>query len=473
MSNPTAVDLQRYATDPMSFFADLILPVSGHPRLGDVMADFQREAFAALSPTLLAITTGRTPPIDKFWLERTKGASKDGDIAACLLWLLAFSPRPIECRAGASDFDQVNELRKSLRGLLRVNDWLTGRIVVQNTRIINTITESSLDFLTSDATGSHGSRPDVTVLNELSHGVDLEFASTLCDDADKLANSVVIMATNAGHIDTWQHKWRESIRQQAETDPHVFFQRVDQPAPWISTAKLASAKSRNSDSRFRRLWGGVWTTGGGDAIDERDIERAITLPGPILEREANYIYGAGLDLGVRRDRCGLAVVGLIPGLGKVRVCNTRSWEPNGGDIDLRAVRAEILALHETYHFEMVAYDPFQAHLLSQDLAAEGVRMVEMQFTGGNLSTMARDLLTVFRDSKIELYDDEQLLGDLKTLSISERPGGFGYKLTAPSNAAGHADTAIALACILPAALKAAMEIPRNESTDIFLEQIYF
>lgn len=467
MSNPTAADLQRYAADPMAFFADLILPVSGRPRLGDVWVGFQREAFAALTPTLMAVAAGNTPPIDKFWLERTKGASKDGDIAAALLWLLAFSPRPVECRAGASDFDQVNELRKSLRGLIRANDWLNGRIQVQNTRIVNTVTESVLDFLTSDATGSHGSRPDVTVLNELSHGVDLEFASTLCDDSDKLANSVVIMATNAGFSDTWQWQWREAARKQAATDSHVFFQRVDYPAPWISPKKLADAKARNSDSRYRRLWGGVWTTGGGDAIDERDIERAITLPGPILEREAGYIYGAGLDLAVRRDHCGLGVVGLIPGSGKVRVCNVRSWEPNGGDIDLRQVRAEILALHEVYHFEMVAYDPFQAHLLSQDLAAEGVRMVEMQFTGQNLSIMARDLLTSFRDGHIELYDDSQLLGDLRALSIAERPGGFGYKLTAPSNATGHADTAIALACILPAALKAAMEAPILDS------QVYY
>jgi len=466
VNNPSASDLQRYMVDPMAFFADLTLPVSAKPRFGDCMTDFQRETFEALCPTLLAVAAGNVPPIDRYWIERTKGASKDGDIAASLSWLLGFSPRPLEMRAGASDFDQVNELRKSLRSLLRVNDWLLGRIAVQTTKILNATTESSLDFLTSDAMGSHGSRPDVTVLNELSHGVDEEFASTLCDDADKLANSVIVMATNSGFEGTWQERWRDSIREQAKSDPTVYFQKVAEPAPWISPKKLEAAKRRNSASRYARLWKGIWTVGGGDAIDEQDIERALVLDGPTFSPEPHFLYGAGIDLGVRRDRCGFVIVGVIPGSGKVKVCNARSWAPpDGGDIDLRAVRETILGAHRTYHFAKVKFDPFQAALLSQDLQADGVPMSEMTFSGQNLDRMARDLLTMFRDKRIELYDDDQLLADLRALSIAERPGGFGYKLTAPSGPSGHADLGIALACILPVALATAMEQAYQDEPD--------
>jgi len=455
---PTAEQVRTYASDPLAFLSGLRLPVPQKPRLGDCIADFQREAFEALAPTLLAVAVGRVPPVDRYWIERTKGASKDGDIAACLLWLLAFSPRPLEMRAGASDFDQVNELRKSLRGLVRANEWLSARIKIQTTKILNEATGSALDFLTSDATGSHGSRPDVTVVNEMSHGVDEEFASTLCDDADKVAGSVVILATNAGFVGTWQHKWREANRLQAETDESVFFQKVSEPALWISPKKLAAAKSRNSNSRYRRLWRGIWSVGGGDAIDEADIERATQLPGPIHQCEPGWLYAAGLDLGIRRDRCGFVVVRVMLGGGVVQVCDARSWEPpEGGTIDLRHVRQVIGESHRLYRFVRVAYDPYQAVLLSQDLMADGVPMAEVTFNGQNLDIMARAILAAFRDSHIELYDDPQLLADLRALNISERRG-FGYKLTAPSNASGHADLGTALACILPSAIKAATSL---------------
>jgi hypothetical protein len=260
----------------------------------------------------------------------------------------------------------------------------------------------------------------------------------------------------------------------AETTTTTFFQKVAEPAPWISPAKLENAKRRNSDSRYRRLWLGEWTTGGGDAISEADLEAACTLPGPIFDPERRYLYGAGLDLGVRRDRCGFVVVGVVPGSGKLRVVHARSWAPPaGGDIDLRSVREEILECHARYRLSLVSYDPFQAALLSQDLTADGVPMAEMTFSGVNLDRMARDLLTAFRDKRIELFDDAQLLADLRSLSITERAGGFGYKLTAPSGSGGHADLGIALACVLPAALTTAMEPAAIQGPDVYVEQMVF
>jgi len=57
----------------------------------DVMAEFQRERFAGINPALLSVSRGEKPAFGRHWWEATKGASKDSDLAVCLLWLLAFT----------------------------------------------------------------------------------------------------------------------------------------------------------------------------------------------------------------------------------------------------------------------------------------------------------------------------------------------------------------------------------------------
>ena len=60
--------------------------------------------------------------------------------------------------------------------------------------------------------GHLGSRPTVTVCNELSHCSSEGFISTMLDNADKIPNNLCIIATNAGHLESWQYRWRENYR---------------------------------------------------------------------------------------------------------------------------------------------------------------------------------------------------------------------------------------------------------------------
>ena len=86
------IDLIAMQENPERFQQDICLATgSGPRRFGDVMADFQRERFAAVNPSLLAVARHEAPPIPRFWDERTKGASQghrlDGEplVVACLL----------------------------------------------------------------------------------------------------------------------------------------------------------------------------------------------------------------------------------------------------------------------------------------------------------------------------------------------------------------------------------------------------
>jgi len=462
MRTITAEQAKVYVRDPFRFFQELLIPTAyGTSLFRDAWAPFQAEFFRAVSPSLLAVSRGIKGPLRGFWLERTKGASKDSDVGACLLWFLLFSPRPLRLEAGADGQAQILETYESMVEVIARNPWMQDRLTVRVTRIFCGATRCRLAFLTSDnktaGASKHGSRPDVTLCNELSHVSNKGFIQTMLDNADKVPTNLKIVCTNAGEVRTWQWDWRERYKE----DPLWWFQKVDRPAPWIDEDALADARLRNSTSRYNRLWGGIWTSGEGDALDERDVAAAISPNRkPMTGKEENYIFVSGLDLGIKHDHSALVTLGARMGSGKVRLARTRKWKPQAdtGKVDLIAVRA---AVKEEYDFFSgdgsyskhiwIGYDPYQAELMAQDLKKMNLPMAEWTFTGRHLDQMARDILAAFRSRVIELYECPELIDDFYRLSIKESKYGL-QKLTAVSDETGHADLATAFAIALPLAL---------------------
>ncbi len=453
--SPTKVE--AYSESPLSFVGEMVIPgPSGPIRFDRVWADFQEEMFEAVEPCLLAVAAGHRPEKRGFWLERTKGGSKDSDVGLCLLWLLIFSPRPLLMEAGADDQSQAKETYKAMQVVATLNPWIDARLTFHKSRILCEETGSVLEFLTTDSTGAHGSRPAVTVCNELSHVSNRDFIATMMDNAAKVPNNLTVICTNAGRARSWQHEWREHYRENSRW----YFQKLDEPAPWVSPDDIEEARVRNSTSRFNRLWKGIWGSGEGDALDATDITACVVRKGPILVPGHGWVFVSGLDLGVKNDHSALVVLGVQLGSGKVTLAHCERWAPGAdGQVDLGAVRQ---AHRDAWHrYEMVwcGFDPSQAHLMAQDLSRMGVPMAEWPFVGQRLDKMARDLMTTFRNRKIELYPDDGLLDDLYRLNIVERR--YGYKLEAVSDERGHADTATALAIALPLAL----EMTQIESVD--------
>ncbi len=304
---PTPEQIKRYSAAPLAFIAELMIPGARGPvRFGDAMADFQRETFAALAPALLAVACGSKPPIGRYWIERTKGGSKDSDLACAILWLVAFTRRPLTGQVGAADADQADELRRAAVAILRLNPWLEQRVEIRASEVRSHATESIVEIIAADKAGSHGARPDVLILNELSHVTRQEFAENLLDNAAKVPHGLAIIATNAGFTDTWQERWRAI----AKTSGRWAFHQFTQPAPWLDPAEIAEAERRNSRSRYLRLWWGVWSTGGGDALDADDLAAAFDATArPLISTEPEFGFAAGLDLGIRRGHAAITVLG--------------------------------------------------------------------------------------------------------------------------------------------------------------------
>lgn len=453
------MDMLRYQTDPAAFQRDIVLPTGQGPRrFADIMADFQAERFAIVNPSLIAVARHEPPPISRVWDERTKGASKDTDWSVNLLWLLAFSRRPLRMQVGAFDAEQASEVRLIIRDVLRqdapVNTFLREVIDVQADQIVNAHTGGIIEIMTSDKWGSHGSRIDVLLLNELTHQPSDGFAETLMDNCDKMPNSLVVIATNSGHDPSWQLQWKRLF----QTSDRWRVMEYSRPSPWVSDAALAESAKRNPAGRFERLWHGVWSAEESDpAIDPADLAAAF-VPGllPLDRAERDFDYVAGLDLAIVRHAAALVVLGIDrsrTGFGRIRLAAVKVWRaPSGRRIDLQAIEDACFAAHAAYSLQGLTIDFWQAAFMGQRLARgagdfglakprfdhfglppparPAVPVIEFMPHSKNLQAVATAVREAFADRRVMLYENADLKADLKRLRLVERPNSS-FRLMSP------------------------------------------
>src|SRR5262249_51635427 len=147
---------------------------------------------------------------------------------------------------------------------------------------------------------------------------------------------------------------------------------------------------------FERLWGNLWSTGGGDALTEADINAAFKehlrpLPPPSEFAKprgvltAGWHFVAGLDLGGTRGNSALCVLAVrnrgtwedVSDHGRIRLAYTQQWKPERGKkVDLSDVEGRILTLHRAYRFQQINFDPHQAVHMGQRLSKSLLWMQE-------------------------------------------------------------------------------------------------
>lgn len=447
----------RSSSDFMTFVRGLKIDSQFGPQVFErCIAPFQRDCFEDLAPNLHALREGKKPKDRRWWIERTKKASKDADLAIVCLWLVAFPHRPFYAQIGAANKEQASIIKERMANLLHWNPWLNEHVeIVQwevrsKHRMTGGQPLAHIHIMSSDIAGAHGGTPDLLIINELSHVTKWEFVENLMDNAEGVAQGMVIIATNAGFKGTKAEVWRNNAISSDSWKVHCWAK----PAPWHSLEAIRDAKARNPHSRFRRLWWGIWASGKGDALSEEDIERCFTFNEPILLPEPGWLYVGGLDLGVSHDHSGLVSLGINERLQKLKLVQWRAWVPGvNSEVDLMSVEDACYQMHLTYGFQFLFYDPDQAKLMAQRLIRKGVPMKQMTFSSySNLTAMANSLIQVVEAGKLEMYDDPdyRMRRDLGKFDLVEKS--YGFRLEAVSDEFGHADVGTALVITLPFAV---------------------
>ncbi len=439
---------------PAQFRNRLVIEQSGKPvRLASVIDDWQAIDFENLDGGWQTVAgMPSTGPVHlRGFLERGRGHSKTCDTAIMVAWSMFAAQRPIRGVWCAADKEQGQLAIDALATLCRLNPVLARVLDVQRTSVSNRQTGSVLTVISSDADSSYGLLPDFVVCDELVHWTDESgerLFHSLLSSAAKKTNCMLLIITNAGR--GLGESWQWNVREAAHADPAWYFARLDGPvASWITPALLDEQQRFLPPKVFSRLWGNEWTGTAGDALDEQIIRAAVNLRGPIMARpDGNWHFLAGLDIGVLHDRAALVLVGVKQGEPHIVLARCQSWTP---PVDLTDVERTIRRWHQTYRISRLVADPYEARLLLQSLRRFGIVSDEMTFSPTNLHLMAQTILETFNSGAISLYDDAQLLRDLKRINIVERP--FGWKIEAPKDRTGHCDSAMALAVVLPAAVR--------------------
>jgi len=333
--------------------------------------------------------------------------------------------------------------------------------------------------------GSHGARPDVVILDELTHQRDKDFASTLLDNADKMPCSLVVVVTNAGFDPSWQLDWKRTFGTQRRWR---ILEYAGRP-PWISKAAIAEAEVRNSPNRFLRLWRGVWTSDTETALSPADVQASVTMESGMDGTEPGWVFVGGLDIGLAKHSTAFVVLGMHvghleqlagperqvsstaralidagladepepdepesvhhQGTNRLRLADIRCWKPGPGRrVSLDMVKSAILGAHRKYRLAGLSFDPYQGEHLAEQLEKEGVPMVRTPQTTVSLQEQAVALIESFQQKTIDIFDENALVSDLKRLQLKDT--GQKVRLVSPelkagdSGGTGHGDAASAL-----------------------------
>ncbi|MFH1919083.1 MAG: terminase large subunit, partial [Planctomycetota bacterium] len=443
----------------------------GPVKLSEVQDPWQETDFLALDAGWQRAAGQKIAPdtISRGWLERPRGHAKSSDVMVMATWCLFASRKQISGVVAAVDRDQAKLDRDHVERLVRLNKWLQPILRVDQWKITNVKTGSTLEILASDVASSYGLLLDFAVCDEVSLWPKRDLFDSILSAVAKRSTCLLLCAGNAGFRDSWVWSLRESIR----TDEAWFFSRLEGPiASWISESNLQEQRRLLPPVAYNRLWMNLWSSGGGDALMSEDIDAAFNPALSPMTYAPHWTFCAGVDLGLKRH-CASVVVVAVPAGGRsgpIRLAHHKLWRPTpGGKVNTLEVERHLLDCIEKFDLERIAFDPWQMEHLAQRLEvltdehrrSAGRRfhqkpfMMEIPPTAANLRKTAGLTIEFFRDRRVQCYPCEPLRTDLRKLRCEEKS--YGVRLVSPDDATGHGDTFSAFALALLVAHELAAE----------------
>jgi hypothetical protein len=287
-------------------------------------------------------------------------------------------------------------------------------------------TGASLTVESSDGASAYGTRPWLTVVDELGAWPQTtnhrRLWSAIVSAVPKVPGARLLVIGTAGSpTGLGAEVWAE-----AEGSPYWHTSRAPGPSPWWTDEDTEAVRTSLTASEWRRLILCEWAESDDALTTPEDVDACVRPGSTVLERRAGVEYVAALDVGTRRDLTAL-VVGHAERreAGRVVVIDrVLYWRPeaNGGCVDLSEVESAALRLCRHYGARL-RFDRMQAEQLTTNLTRAGVRTDEFVFSAAGANRLARSIFGALRDRSLSLPDDAETRAEfVATRMVETGPG---------------------------------------------------
>jgi hypothetical protein len=215
--------------------------------------------------------------------------------------------------------------------------------------------------------------------------------------------------------------------------------------PGFATAALELERARDPEG-FRAEYLAEFVVAGGAFLDPARLVKAVGRPGELMPGEVKDPVGA-IDLGFVRDSTALAIVGRdMRQPRRLRLVLARSWKPELGPLGFGPTLDEIADLCLEHRVRQVFTDQHSATAAVEYLARRGVHASVVPTTAQSKSRMFSDLKTRVYGDELELYEQPELLAELRRVETVTTPGQATVRIRRLGSSHGDLATALALVC---------------------------
>jgi hypothetical protein len=241
-----------------------------------------------------------------------KGHDKTSTVARYLNWLAAYPKKTLRVVCAAKDREQSEILRDVMEkeAGLSANKWFKDHIQFGTRVVTGKRNGTKIEFLTSDASGSHGRTPDLICLDECTNWDSSALFEALFSATVKRAGHCgLILLTNAGYLGSWQREIRDLAEAENGKTWLFFEQKVgERLASWMTPEAIDQASKFLSPTEARRLYGNEWidpSEAGIKLFSPRDVDACVGKP---LDPPPGAQVYFSIDYGGTCDRTAMAVL---------------------------------------------------------------------------------------------------------------------------------------------------------------------
>jgi len=418
----------------------------GPARFGDVAEPWQIELLGPKIPAiehLAGFGRGYRGPTS-FLSVLARGHDKSSLEGRIASWLLFASKRQIHGYILASDKDQGQLILQAMEDEYKLNHWMDGHLTFRK----NTVTGQGgfIEVLPADAASAYGLRGNLYIADEFTHWKNDRMWTAVLSGREKIPGSLLIVLSNAGLRDSWQHK----VRLLAEDDPDwVLFERPGQLATWMDKARVDKLRLRMPPSEGDRLFDNVWVDPAADLDYLRrpevracgDLGERLGLRYKVLREPTVTNYVAALDYAPRKDRTVFCVLHQ-DATGLIRIDRMDVWQGSGDDpVSIRRVEDHVRALHKDFRPKLWVVDPYQMAGTIENLQASGINVEAWAARSGQANYEAAQWLRQrIVNRTVAWPQDAELENELASLRVKRMSYGFRFDHETQK----HDDRAVAL-----------------------------